>query len=48
MVKDSKQICLDRLLRFQFNDGKPADEATHKACFACHQPFKDRDFVFIL
>ncbi len=30
----------------QFNDGKPADEAVHKTCFACHEPVKARDFVF--
>ena len=30
----------------QFNDGTPADEASHKTCFPCHEPAKDRDFVF--
>jgi hypothetical protein len=25
---------------------KPADEAVHKSCFACHEPVKARDFVF--
>jgi hypothetical protein len=30
----------------QFNDGKPADEAVHKTCYACHAPAKDRDFFF--
>src|SRR6202043_1694473 len=30
----------------QFNDGKPADEALHNTCFACHVPVKTRDFVF--
>ena len=30
----------------QFKDGKPADEAVHKTCFPCHEPAKDRDFVY--
>jgi catechol 2,3-dioxygenase-like lactoylglutathione lyase family enzyme len=30
----------------QFNDGKPADGAVRKTCFACHEPAKARDFVF--
>jgi Cytochrome P460 len=30
----------------QFDDGKPAAEAVHKTCFACHSRAKDRDFVF--
>jgi len=30
----------------QFTDGKPEDEAVHKTCFSCHEPAKDRDFVF--
>jgi len=29
-----------------FKDGKPSDEALHKACFPCHEPAKARDFVF--
>ena len=32
----------------QFEDGKPANEAVHNTCFACHQPLKERDFVFTL
>jgi len=28
------------------NGGKPASEAVHNACFACHTIAKDRDFVF--
>ena len=27
-------------------DGKPSDEALHKACFPCHEPAKARDFAF--
>ena len=31
----------------RFVDGKPADEAQHRTCFACHQAHaKDHDFVF--
>ena len=28
------------------DDGKPASEAVLKTCFSCHEPGKDRDFVF--
>ena len=28
----------------QINDGKPANEAVHKTCLACHALAKDRDF----
>jgi len=47
MVKDSKKYAATGGWGFaQFKDGKPASEAVHKTCFACHQPVKDRDFVF--
>jgi hypothetical protein len=47
MVKDSKKYAATGGWGFgDFTDGKPADEAKHKACFPCHEPFKDRDFVF--
>jgi hypothetical protein len=47
MVKDSKKYASTGGWGFaQFNDGKPADEALHKTCFSCHEPAKDRDFVF--
>ncbi len=48
MVKDSKRYAATGGWGFaQFNkDGKPADEAMHKTCFPCHEPAKDRDFVF--
>jgi cytochrome P460 len=47
MVKDSKKYAASGGWGFaQFNDGKPSDEAVHKACFACHEPAKARDFVF--
>ena len=29
-----------------FDNGKPASEAVHNTCFACHQVAKSRDFVF--
>jgi hypothetical protein len=47
MVKDSRKYASTGVWGFaQFNDGKPADEAVHKTCFACHEPAKARDFVF--
>ncbi len=47
MVKDSKRYAATGGWGFaQFKDGKPADEAVHKTCFACHEPAKARDFVF--
>jgi hypothetical protein len=47
MVKDSKKYASTGGWGFaQFDDGKPAAEAVHETCFACHAPAKDRDFVF--
>ena len=47
MVKDSKKYAASGGWGFaDFNDGKPSDETVHKACFACHQPAKDHDFVY--
>jgi hypothetical protein len=48
MVKDSRKYSATGGWGFaQFNkDGKPADAAELKPCFPCHQPVKDRDFVF--
>ena len=47
MVKDSRKYASTGGWGFaQFEDGKPASEAVHKTCFACHQPVKARDFVF--
>ena len=47
MVKDSKKYASTGGWGFaQFDNGKPADEATHKTCFGCHAPAKDLDFVF--
>ena len=47
MVKDSKKYAASGGWGFaDFTDGKPGDEAKHETCFPCHQPAKDRDFVF--
>jgi hypothetical protein len=47
MVKDSKKYAATGGWGFaDFTDGKPGSEALHKTCFPCHQPAKDRDFVF--
>lgn len=48
MVKDSKKYAATGGWGFaQFDkNGKPAAEAIMKTCFGCHEPFKDRDFVF--
>jgi hypothetical protein len=48
MVKDSKKYASTGGWGFgQFIDGKPVDEAQHKACFACHEAnVKGHDFVF--
>ncbi|MCG8910519.1 MULTISPECIES: cytochrome P460 family protein [Pseudomonas] len=48
MVKDSKKYAASGGWGFaRFIDGKPADEAQHQTCFACHQArVKDHDLVF--
>lgn len=47
MVKDSKKYASSGGWGFvQFNDGRPASEAVHSNCFACHTPAQARDFVF--
>jgi hypothetical protein len=47
MVKDSKKYAASGGWGFaDFKNGKPGDEALHKTCFPCHQPAKDRDYVF--
>jgi len=47
MVKDSKKYAATGGWGFaDFTNGKPGDEALHKTCFPCHQPAKDRDYVF--
>ena len=47
MVKDSSKYASTGGWGFaQFDDGKPASEAMHNTCFACHATVKARDFVF--
>lgn len=48
MVKDSKKYAATGGWGFgRFVDGKPADEAQHRTCFACHAArAKEHDFVF--
>jgi hypothetical protein len=47
MVKDSKKYAATGGWGFgDFKNGKPGDHALHEACFPCHEPAKDRDFVF--
>jgi len=48
MVKDSKKYAATGGWGFgRFIDGKPADEATHKTCFPCHEAnVKNHDWVF--
>ena len=47
MVKDSKKYAATGGWGFaDFTNGKPGNEALHQACFPCHLPLKDRDYVF--
>jgi hypothetical protein len=47
MAKDSKKYAASGGWGFaDFTNGKPGDEALHQKCFPCHQPAKDRDYVF--
>jgi hypothetical protein len=47
MVKDAKKYAATGGWGFaDFMNGKPGDEALHKTCYPCHEPAKDRDFVF--
>ena len=48
MVKDSRKYAATGGWGFgRFINGKPADEAQHRTCFACHQArVKDHDRVF--
>jgi cytochrome P460 len=47
MVKDSKKYAATGGWGFaDFTNGKPGDEALHKTCLPCHEPAKDRDYVF--
>jgi hypothetical protein len=47
MVKDSKKYAATGGWGFgDFKGGKAGDKALHEACFPCHVPAKDRDYVF--
>ena len=47
MVKDSKKYVASGGWGFaDFTNGKPGNLALHEKCFPCHQPAKDRDYVF--
>jgi Cytochrome P460 len=48
MVKNSKKYAATGGWGFgRFINGKPADEAQHQSCFACHQALvKNHDYVF--
>jgi hypothetical protein len=47
MVKDSKKYAASGGWGFaDFKNGKPGDRALHETCFPCHEPAKNRDFVF--
>ena len=47
MVKDSKRYAATGGWGFaDFKNGKAGDRALHQTCFDCHQPAKDRDYVF--
>ena len=47
MIKDSSKYASTGGWGYaQFDDSKPAGEAVHNACFACHAIVKERDFVF--
>jgi len=47
MVKDSKRYAASGGWGFaDFTNGKPGNEVLHAMCFPCHQPAKDKDYVF--
>jgi Cytochrome P460 len=47
MVKDSKKYAASGGWGFaDFANGKPSDLAVHEKCWSCHEPGKDRDYVF--
>ena len=47
MVKDSKKYAATGGWGFgDFKNGKPGNQASHETCLPCHQPAKDRDYVF--
>ena len=47
MVKDSKKYTSTGGWGYaDFTNGKAGNEALHNTCYPCHQPAKDRDYVF--
>jgi hypothetical protein len=47
MVKNSKKYATSGGWGFaDFTNGKPSDLAVHQKCWPCHEPGKDRDYVF--
>ena len=47
MVKDSAKYAATGGWGFgDFIDGKPSGESVHKACYSCHEPAREHDFVF--
>jgi hypothetical protein len=47
MIKDSKKYAGSGGWGYaDFTNGRPGNEALHKTCFPCHEPAKDRDYVF--
>ena len=47
MVKDSKKYAASGGWGFaDFTNGKPGNEVLYEKCFPCHQPAKERDYVF--
>jgi hypothetical protein len=47
VIEDSKKYAATGSWGFaDFKDGKPGDEALHKACFPCHKPAQAHDYVF--
>ena len=47
MVKDSKKYTASGGWGYaDFTNDKPGNETLHKTCLPCHEPAKDRDYVF--
>lgn len=47
MIKDSKKFASTGGWGFeQFDHGKPVSAEATSGCYACHEPVKDRDYVF--
>lgn len=47
MVKDAKKYASTGGWGYsQFNDGQPVDASMLTSCFPCHEPAKDRDYLF--